>query len=89
MAPKKKPAKMANRNIGASATVKDDGDKYAVVRSDGRPVYPGRGVTLDEARRLGTTLVAAAGIARLEGDGTLTPGRISQAGEFEPATPAA
>jgi hypothetical protein len=88
MAPKKKPAKMANRNIGSGAAVKDDGDRYAVIGAEGRPVYPGRGVTLDEARRLGTTLVAAAGIARLEGDGTMTPGRISQAGEFEAATPA-
>jgi hypothetical protein len=83
MAPKKKPAKMANRNHGVEV-VKDDGDKYAVIAGDGRPVYPGRGVTLNEAVRLGTSLVAAAGIARVEGDGTLTPGRISQAGEFEP-----
>jgi hypothetical protein len=88
MAPKKKPAKMANRNIGAEA-VKDDGDKYAVIAADGRPVYPGRGVTLNEAVRLGTTLVTAAGIARVEADGTLTPGRIGQAGLFETATPAA
>jgi hypothetical protein len=88
MAPKKKPAKMANRNIGVEA-VKDDGDKYAVIAADGRPVYPGRGVGLHEAVRLGTSLVAAAGIARVEADGTLTPGRISQAGEFEAATPAA
>jgi len=87
MAPKKKPAKMANRNIGQAA-IKDDGDRYAVVGTDGKPVYPGGGVTLDEARRLGTSLVAAAGVARLEGDGTLTPGRITLAGEFEAATPA-
>jgi hypothetical protein len=84
MAPKKKPAKMANRNIGAQA-VKDDGDKYAVIAADGRPVYPGGGVALNEAVRLGTSLVAAAGIARVEADGTLTPGRIDQAGEFETA----
>ena len=83
MAPKKKPAKMANRNLGVEA-VKDDGDRYAVISADGRPVYPGGGVALHEAVRLGTSLVAAAGIARVEGDGTLTPGRISQAGEFEP-----
>ena len=87
MAPKKKPAKMANRNIGLEA-VKDDGEKYAVINGDGRPVYPGRGVALNEAVRLGTQLVAAAGIARVEGDGTLTPGRISQAGEFEPVAAA-
>ena len=31
MAEKRKPAKMANRNVGAE-TIKDDGDKYAVVR---------------------------------------------------------
>jgi hypothetical protein len=88
MAPKKKPAKMANRNLGVEA-VKDDGDRYAVVSADGRPVYPGRGVALNEAVRLGTSLVAAAGIARIEDDGTLTPGRIGQAGEFEAVTPAA
>jgi hypothetical protein len=84
MAPKKKPAKMANRNIGAEA-VKDDGDRYAVVGPDGRPVYPGGGVALNEAVRLGTSLVAAAGIARVEADGTLTPGRIGQQGLFETA----
>src|SRR5438874_78542 len=50
---KKKPAKMANRNLGAEA-VKDDGEKYAVVNGDGRPVYPGAGVALGEAVRLGT-----------------------------------
>ncbi len=36
MADKKKPAKMANRAVGAEA-IKDDGDKYVVVR-DGRCV---------------------------------------------------
>ena len=41
MAPKKKPAKMANRKIGSEAALKDDGDKYAIVGGDGRPVYPG------------------------------------------------
>ncbi|HSD77572.1 MAG TPA: hypothetical protein VLA98_09210 [Solirubrobacteraceae bacterium] len=84
MAPKKKPAKMANRNIGLEA-VKDDGEKYAVVGADGRPVYPGGGVGLHEAVRLGTSLVSAAGIARVEGDGTLTPGRIGSGGEFQSA----
>jgi hypothetical protein len=81
---KKKPAKMANRNIGLDA-VKDDGEKYAVINGDGRPVYPGGGVTLNEAVRLGTQLVASAGIARVEGDGTLTPGRIDGSGSFAPA----
>jgi len=81
---KKKPAKMANRNLGAEA-VKDDGEKYAVVNGDGRPVYPGAGVALGEAVRLGTQLLAAAGIARLESDGTLTPGRLDDAGAFAPA----
>jgi hypothetical protein len=84
MAPKKKPAKMANRNIGAQVVVKDDGDKYAVVGADGRPVYPGGGVALNEAVRLGTSLVAAVGIARVESDGTLTPGRIAE-GAFHTA----
>lgn len=88
MAPKKKPAKMANRRLGGDA-VKDDGDRYAVVAGDGRPVYPGGGVALNEAVRLGTSLVSAAGIARVEGDGTLTPGRIGDGGTFETAGTAA
>ena len=88
MAPKKKPAKMANRKIGTEAALKDDGDKYAIVGADGRPVYPGAGVTLNEAVRLGTSLVASAGLARVESDGTLTPGRVD-GGEFRAATPAA
>ena len=62
MAEKKKPAKMANRNVGAEA-IKDDGDKYAVVR-DGLRVYGGGGVALGEAVRLATSLAAGAGIAK-------------------------
>jgi hypothetical protein len=89
MAPKKKPAKMANRRIGGIDAVKDDGDRYAVVGGDGRPVYPGGGVGLHEAVRLGTSLVGAAGIARVEADGTLTPGRIGGGGTFETAGTAA
>ena len=88
MAPKKKPAKMANRKIGTEAALKDDGDKYAIVGGDGRPVYPGAGVTLNEAVRLGTSLLASAGLARVESDGTLTPGRV-EGGEFHAATPGA
>jgi hypothetical protein len=89
MAPKKKPAKMANRRIGGAEGVKDDGDRYAVVGGDGRPVYPGGGIGLHEAVRLGTSLVSAAGIARVEADGTLTPGRIGDGGTFETAGTAA
>ena len=36
MAEKRKPAKMANRNVGAE-TIKDDGDKYVVLR-DGKSI---------------------------------------------------
>ena len=82
--PKKKPAKMANRNVGLEL-VKDDGEKYTVVNGDGRPVYPGEGVTLNEAVRLGTQLLVAAGIARVEADGTLTHGRIDVTGAFAAA----
>ena len=39
---KKKPAKMANRNIGSNETVKDDGQKYAVVGLNGKADLPGR-----------------------------------------------
>ena len=45
-------------------------------------------MTLNEAVRLGTSLVATAGLARVEPDGTLTPGRV-EGGEFHAATPAA
>jgi hypothetical protein len=81
---KKKPAKMANRNLGLEA-VKDDGEKYTVVNGDGRPVYPGQGVALTEAVRLGTQLLVAAGVARVEADGTLTHGRIDGSGAFAAA----
>jgi hypothetical protein len=82
----KRPAQMANRNIGSGETVKDDGGKYAVVNDAGKPVYPGNGVTLNEAVRLATSLVSGGGLARVESDGALTPGRLdSQSGTFEPA----
>jgi hypothetical protein len=86
MAQKKRPAKVGNRNLGGAETVKDDGDKYAVVNASGRPVYPGRGVALNEAVRLATSLVNGAGLARVESDGTLTPGRLDTAtGTFQAA----
>ena len=80
MAEKKKPAKMANRNVGAE-TIKDDGDKYVVVR-DGMRVYGGSGVALGEAVRLATSLAAGAGIARVNGGGPLTLGTVNGSGEF-------
>jgi hypothetical protein len=79
MAEKKKPAKMANRNVGAE-TIKDDGDKYAVVR-DGIRVYGGGGVALGEAVRLAPSLEAGAGIAKVE-NGSLVIGTINDGGEF-------
>jgi hypothetical protein len=80
MAEKKKPAKMANRNVGAES-IKDDGDKYVVVR-EGLRVYGGGGVALGEAVRLATSLAAGAGISRIEGDGSLTQGTVNGTGEF-------
>jgi hypothetical protein len=86
MAQKKRPAKMANRNLAGAESVKDDGEKYAVVNALGKPVYPGRGVALNEAVRLATSLVNGAGLARVESDGTLTPGRLDTAtGTFQAA----
>jgi hypothetical protein len=83
---KKKPAKMGNRNHGTIEAVKDDGEKYAVVNDAGKPVYPGQGVALTEAVRLATSLVSGAGLARIESDGALTPGRLdTQSGTFQPA----
>ena len=79
MAEKKKNAKMANRNVGAEV-IKDDGDKYAVVR-DGIRVYGGTGVSLGEAVRLATSLEAGAGIAKVE-NGSLTVGTVADSGEF-------
>jgi hypothetical protein len=86
MAEKKKPAKMANRNVGAEA-IKDDGDKYVVVR-DGLRVYGGGGVALGEAVRLATSLAAGAGISRVD-KGGLTRGTINGAGEFVAYEPVA
>jgi hypothetical protein len=87
MAQKKRPARMANRSASAVETVvKDDGGKYAVVNAAGRPVYPGGGVALSEAVRLATSLVTGAGLARVEPDGTLTPGRLdTETGTFQTA----
>jgi hypothetical protein len=83
---KKKPAKVANRNLGGVDNVKDDGEMYAVVNASGKPVYPGRGVALTEAVRLATSLVNGAALARVETDGSLTPGRLDAAsGTFETA----
>ena len=87
MAEKRKPAKMANRNVGAE-TIKDDGDKYVVMRGDVR-VYGGRGVALGEAVRLATSLAETAGVSRVNGDGTLTTGTVTEAGEFHAYEPAA
>jgi hypothetical protein len=84
MAQKKRPAKMTNRSVGSAEVVKDDGGKYAVVNASGRPVYPGGGVALSEAVRLATSLVNGGGLARVESDGTLTPGRLDTAtGTFQ------
>ena len=79
MAEKKKNAKMANRNVGVEV-IKDDGDKYVVLRN-GAKVYGGRGVVLAEAVRLATSLQEGAGIAKVEGD-VVTPGKVDDAGEF-------
>jgi len=79
MAEKKKNAKMANRNVGAEV-IKDDGDKYAVVR-EGIRVYGGRGVSLGEAVRLATSLEAGAGVARVD-NGSLVIGSVNEAGDF-------
>jgi hypothetical protein len=79
MAEKRKPAKMANRNVGAE-TIKDDGDKYVVVRGDIK-VYGGDGVSLGEAVRLATTLAESAGVSKIE-SGVLTPGTVNASGEF-------
>jgi len=87
MAEKRKPAKMANRNVGAE-TIKDDGDKYAVVR-DGARVYGGGGVALGEAVRLATSLAAGAGVSRVDAGGALTPGTVDANGEFIAYEPAA
>lgn len=80
MAEKKKNAKMANRNVGVEV-IKDDGDKYVVIRESIR-VYGGKGVALAEAVRLATSLEASAGISRVNADGTETPGSVTEAGEF-------
>ena len=69
-----------------SSQARVNGEKYAVVNGVGKPVYPGDGVALNEAVRLATSLVSGAGLARIESDGVLTPGRLdSQSGTFQPA----
>ena len=79
MAEKKKNAKMANRNVGVE-TIKDDGDKYVVLRN-GAQVYSGKGVALAEAVRLATSLQEGAGIAKVEGEGWV-PGTVDDKNEF-------
>jgi hypothetical protein len=79
---KKKPAKMASRNIGGLQLAGEDGHRFAVVDAGGARVYAGNGVGLAEAVRLATTLVTSAGVARIEPDGTLTRGRIDGSGHF-------
>jgi hypothetical protein len=79
---KKKPAKMANRNIGGPQAGGDDGQRFTVVDASGARVYAGGGVALAEAIRLATSLVIPAGVARLEPDGTVTRGRVDPAGQF-------
>jgi hypothetical protein len=81
MAKSKKPAKMANRNVGvAQVQIQDDGDKYLVVRA-GRVVYPGQGLPLADAVRLASTLAEPAGVAKVDADGALTEGTVLN-GEF-------
>jgi hypothetical protein len=87
MAANKKPAKMANRNVGLE-TVKDDGDKYTVVLGDGRRAYAGAGVALPEAVRLAITLVAPAYVAKVEADGSLTLGSVTNGAFVATATAA-
>ena len=87
MAEKKKNAKMANRKVGTEV-IKDDGDKYVVTRGDVR-VYGGVGVALAEAVRLATSLESAAGVSRVNTDGTITPGSVTTDGQFVAYEPAA
>ena len=87
MAEKKKNAKMANRKVGTEV-IKDDGDKYVVVRGDVQ-VYGGIGVALAEAVRLATSLESAAGVSRVNGDGSATPGTVTEDGQFIAYEPAA
>ena len=62
---------MANRKIGSGETVKDDGEKYAVVNGAGNPVYP-RG-RCPQRPSAAPSLVSGAGLARIDSDGGLTP----------------
>ena len=73
----------ANRNVGQEAAIKDDGIKYTAINAAGERIYRGEGVTLAEAVRLALGLKAPAGVARVENDGSLTPGNVNkETGEF-------
>lgn len=59
--------KTANNSAGSSTSVKDDGHLYGVFdASTNRRVYPGGGVVLGEAERLGGYLAAPAYIKRVD-----------------------
>ncbi len=83
MADKIKKAKMANRNIAAGSDAKGpvDSNRYTAVDERGKRVYCGVGLALAEAVRLASSLLASAGVARVEADGTLTHGTVGFAGE--------
>ena len=89
MAPKKKPAKMANRKIGSEAALKDDGGDYTIVGDDGHPVYPRcpawrrRGRAPRRPHSLATAASPASSPTR-----SLGTGRV-EGGAFRAATPAA
>jgi hypothetical protein len=71
-------AKVSHRNIGnESAAVKDD-TLYSPINLKGTRVYLGSGLPLSEAVHLAEGVLAPTGIARVEADGSLTPGRISR-----------
>lgn len=72
----KKPAKMANRNVGNNAPLKDDGERYMVISPAGKVIYPGKGVALAEAVRLAVGMVELTGIAKIGEGGELIPGTV-------------
>lgn len=57
---------MSKKKQPEPRAVKDDGKLYKVVDANGRPVYPGLGLTLGEAERLAGSLQSVGAVVPVD-----------------------